>query len=106
MPLCDFNNRRMTCPACGYRARRLPTFRYCRPVAAKEWRPVAVGDAVEKALSTLGISKERVQRLTRAVGVEGCGCPARQRWLNEAGNKVQIRARELLRKIGRFYVQP
>jgi len=104
VPLCDFNNRALTCPACGYRARRLPTYRECRPVVRPEWRPIPIGDVVERGLTRIGLSKERVQRWTRRAGVEDCGCQSRQRWLNEVGNDVQRKARAALLKARRFYV--
>lgn len=101
---CDFDNATRTCPKCGYHAKRLPTFRECRPVPEKVWRPIAVGDAVERFLTSVGITKERVERLTRTEGTPGeCGCEGRKKWLNEKGFAVQRAARELAVKVQGFY---
>jgi hypothetical protein len=102
---CDFNNPAKTCPTCGYVARRLPTFRQCRPVPEPVWRPIPLGDVVERLLTRLGVTKERVERWTRTAGKPGgCGCKARQKWLNEWGNKWQRRGRAKLQKFRRFCV--
>lgn len=104
MSLCDFNNPHQTCPVCGYVAKRLPTYRECRPLPVKKWKPVMVGDLVEKALTSVGITKERVERLTRTDGKPGgCGCGARQKWLNEAGAAVQYAVRDAGKAAAKFY---
>jgi hypothetical protein len=60
---------------------------------------------VERGLTAIGITKERVERWTRTAGKPGgCGCAGRQRWLNEVGDRVQIQAREALLAARRFYV--
>lgn len=100
MSLCDFNNPKMTCPECGYVARRLPTYRECRPVPQAEWHPIMVGDLVQKALTSVGITQERVERLTRTAGKPGgCGCKQRKRWLNEKGVEVQKAVREAAKRV-------
>jgi hypothetical protein len=69
------------------------------------WRPIPIGDLVEKWLTALGITKERVEKLTRTEGKPGgCGCEGRKRWLNEVGNKVQTDARNALIAAKKFYV--
>ena len=83
---CDFNNPAKTCPTCGYVARRLPTYRECRPVPEKVWRPVPIGDLVERGLTAIGITKERVSALAGG----DCGCSKRQEQLNELGRRVGI----------------
>jgi hypothetical protein len=105
MTLCDFDAQTKACGACGYVARRLPTYRECRPVPEKAWRPIPIGDLVEKGLTAIGITKERVEALTRTEGKPGgCGCAGRQKWLNEVGNKVQTDARNALIAAKKFYV--
>ena len=100
MRYCDFNNAELQCPVCGYRAKRLPTYRECRPIKQPEWNPIMVGDLVEKALTSVGITQERVERLTRTAGKPGgCGCGARKKWLNEQGVKVQAAIRETAKKV-------
>ena len=60
-----------------------------------QWKPIMVGDLVESALTAVGITRERVERLTRTAGKPGeCGCDGRKRWLNEQGVKVQKAIRE------------
>jgi hypothetical protein len=61
---------------------------------------VAVGDTVERMLTSVGITKELVQRLTRT---KDCGCKARQRWLNQWGYRQQDRLERLLNKAARWY---
>jgi len=101
---CDFDNATRTCPKCGYYAKRLPTFRECRPVPEKVWRPIAVGDAVERFLTSVGITKDRVERLTRTAGTPGgCGCEGRKKWLNEVGFKAQRAASEMGGMMRKFY---
>jgi hypothetical protein len=103
--LCDFQNPERTCPTCGYVAKTLPLYRMCAPVPEDIWEPIPIGDLVEKGLTALGITKERVEKLTRTEGKPGgCGCAGRQKWLNELGNKVQTDARNALLAAKRFYV--
>lgn len=71
----------------------------------REWKPIPIGDLVERGLTAIGITKERVEKLTRTEGKPGgCGCESRKRWLNEVGNKVQAYARNVLIAAKRFYV--
>lgn len=96
MTLCDFSHGR-TCPVCGYVARRLPTYRECRPVPVVPWQPYRVGDAVERWLTAIGITRERVETWTRTAGKPGgCGCDARKRWLNEWSGRMQVAVRHWL----------
>jgi len=103
--LCDFNNPTQTCANCGYAAKRLPTYRACRPVPERAWRPLPIGDLVERGLTAIGVTKALVESLTRTAGKPGgCGCAARQKWLNEVGNKLQTDARNALIAARKFYV--
>jgi hypothetical protein len=61
---------------------------------------VAVGDLVERMLTSVGISKTRVQQWLR---VEDCGCAKRQKWLNQWGYKQQDRIERLLNRAARWY---
>lgn len=64
-----------------------------------QWSPIMVGDLLEQALTAVGITRERVERLTRTSGKPGgCGCAARKKWLNEAGVRVQKVVRTAARK--------
>lgn len=75
------------------------------PHKRAEWRPIQIGDLVERGLTAIGITKERVEKLTRTEGKPGgCGCAGRQKWLNDVGNKVQIKARNALIAAKKFYV--
>lgn len=105
--LCNFKNDSLTCPVCGYKAARRQTVRECRPVVPEpvvsqkelEWQPIMVGDLVEKALTSIGITKESVERLTRTAGKPGgCGCAQRQKWLNDAGVRVQVAVRNAAKR--------
>ena len=69
-----------------------------------QWKPFMVGDLVEKALTTVGITKERVERLTRTEGKPGgCGCDGRKKWLNEKGAAVQYAVRDAGQAAAKFY---
>lgn len=61
---------------------------------------VSLGAAVEQMLLMLGITKERVQAWTR---MKDCGCPARQRWLDQWGYAQQEKLERVLNKAARFY---
>jgi hypothetical protein len=77
---------------------------YPRP-RADDWKPVPIGDLVERGLTAIGITKARVERLTRTKGKPGgCGCGARQRWLNEVGFKAQYAIRDGYKAVERFYL--
>lgn len=101
-PLCDFTSS-LTCPTCGYRAKSRPTFRVCRPPPVQRWRPFLLGNFVERWLTRLGVTKERVERWTRTAGKPGgCGCASRQLWLNEWGIVVQRWFRDAAAKYRQF----
>jgi hypothetical protein len=101
--LCNFRDS-LTCPACGYVAKHPRTLRQCRPVPPKVWQPIMVGDLVEQALTSVGITKERVEKLTRTEGKPGgCGCGARKKWMNEQGAKVQHAIRDAGMAASKFY---
>lgn len=86
--------QKATCPVC-------PTIE----AGPQGWQPVMVGDLVEKALTSVGITKPLVEKLTRTEGKPGgCGCASRQRWLNEAGVAVQQKARDALLAAKDFYL--
>ena len=104
--LCNFDPATRVCHRCGYKAAILPLFRVCRPPPPKpDWKPIMVGDLVEKALTTIGITQERVERLTRTEGKPGgCGCAGRKKWLNEAGAKVQYAVRDAGKAAAKFYL--
>ena len=74
-----------TCVRCGLAGYAVPgggmAPRNCR---------LGLGDMVAAGLSSLGITKERVNAVAKSVGVEDCGCQERQRRLNELGRKLGI----------------
>lgn len=61
---------------------------------------VAIGDLVETMLTSVGITKERVQQWTRT---KDCGCKKRQTWLNQWGFEKQEQVERLLNKAARWY---
>jgi hypothetical protein len=95
---CDYDPATLACRSCGHVAKRLPTHRKC--TRAFHFRKVAAGDLVETMLTSMGITKERVQAWTRT---KDCGCKARQRWLNQWGYRQQERMERLLNKAARWY---
>lgn len=100
---CDFRES-LTCPACGYKARRRPHIRVCRP-PPNTWRPVDVGALVERGLTAIGVTPQLVEKLTGTTGKPGgCGCGRRKKWLTEKGNEAQVAARKALVKVRQFYL--
>lgn len=69
-----------------------------QPVATRR-RRVALGDAVERMLTTVGITQDRVQAWTRT---KDCGCKARQQWLNQWGYRKQEQLERVLRRAARW----
>jgi hypothetical protein len=82
-------------------AKKFPSARVAlRPKTRRRLPRVAVGDLVERMLTGIGISKERVQQWLR---VKDCGCAKRQKWLNQWGYKQQDRIERLLNRAARWY---
>jgi hypothetical protein len=48
---------------------------------------VGLGDMVAAGLGAVGITKDRVQAVAKSIGVEDCGCQARQDAMNRFGQK-------------------
>lgn len=69
-------------------------------VPVRRLRRVDVGGLVERMLTSVGITKERVQAWTR---LKDCGCKARQRWLTQWGYRQQDKIERLLNKAARWY---
>lgn len=69
-------------------------------VPVRRLRRVDVGGLVERMLTRVGITKERVQAWTR---LKDCGCKARQRWLTQWGYRQQDKIERLLNKAARWY---
>lgn len=49
--------------------------------------PPGLGDMIASGLASVGITKERAQRVARAVGLKDCGCGKRHRMANLLGAK-------------------
>jgi hypothetical protein len=103
--LCDFHldsDGTAICSACGKRVVFSTSLDKLRSRCLSGYSPrrVAVGDLVERMLTGVGISKERVQQWLR---VKDCGCAKRQKWLNQWGYKQQDRIERLLNKAARWY---
>jgi hypothetical protein len=71
-----------------------------KPAAIVQLPRVAVGDLVERVLTSVGISKDRVKQWLRD---KDCGCANRQKWLNQWGYEQQNRIERLLNKAARWY---
>lgn len=71
------------CETCG----RTVTARSEKPPAAVCRGPRGLGDMVADGLASVGITKERVQAVASAVGIEDCGCEERQAILNRIGSE-------------------
>lgn len=78
----------------------LELVRQHRPVVVVQRRKrFALGNAVERMLTAVGITQERVQAWTRT---KDCGCKARARWLNQWGYRQQEQLERVLRKAARW----
>lgn len=71
-----------------------------KPAAIISLPRVAVGDAVEKMLTSVGITKERVQEWLQT---KDCGCKKRKGWLNQWGYEKQEQIERILNKAARWY---
>ena len=101
---CDFSGS-LTCPRCGYVAKTPKTFRRCRqvPSQVKSRQPFMLGNAVESILSSVGITKSLVERITKTSNrPDGCGCDGRKSWLNEIGIAAQRDIEVRMSKVKRF----
>lgn len=67
--------------------------------ARQRHKRFALGDAVERVLTTVGITKELVQKITR----KPCKCPARQQWLNQWGYRQQERIEKAVTTAAKWY---
>ena len=77
MMICEYNDKAV-CIFCG--AARVNARQVCWP------RNPGLGDMVAAGLSSIGITKERVE----AVVGGPCGCPERQEALNRFGHRLGI----------------
>jgi hypothetical protein len=50
--------------------------------------PDGLGDIVAAAFASVGITKERADKVAKAAGFSGCGCDRRQKKLNDFGRKM------------------
>jgi hypothetical protein len=95
---CVFDADTLRCSRCGFKAKRLPTFRSCRTILEMASDVVKknsteritvpslrLGDAAASTLAVVGINPERIKKWT---GAKECGCEARKRALNAVGNAV------------------
>ncbi len=71
-----------------------------KQASAPRRKMFALGDAVETVLTSVGITKELVQRVTRT---KDCGCKARQKWLNQWGYKQQERIEKAVNTAAKWY---
>ena len=56
---------------------------FCKTCPYKTERMEGVGDVLAAGLAAVGITKDRVQSVAKAVGLSDCGCDNRQGFLNE-----------------------
>jgi hypothetical protein len=96
-----------TCAMCNQKMPGVGVRRNCmalakaRPVGPRIQFPrIAVGDVVEGVLLKFGVTKERVQRITRR---SNCRCEFRKNWLNNAGYKCQFYAERLVNQLADFF---
>jgi hypothetical protein len=79
MAYCTFisgGSDRYRCAECGFEVttKNTPIYRKCK----------GLGDRVESALSSIGITQERYKAAKRAIGLsDDCNCNERKEWLNK-----------------------
>jgi len=92
--MCQFDAESLRCSRCGYLAKRLPTYRVCKTIPEMAQRiavtqttkriavpPLQIGTAVSRTLSAVGITPERIKRITG----KDCGCDKRKLTLDAVG---------------------
>ena len=93
--MCEFDSESLRCSRCGFKAKRLPTYRVCRTVPELAEHlvvsqsknrirvpPIRIGTGVKKALTSVGITEKRVSKL---LGGKPCGCGQRANALDRIG---------------------
>lgn len=96
--MCEFDTESLQCSRCGFKAKRLPTYRVCRTVPelaehliASQSRnrirvpPLRIGSGVQKALTSVGVTEKRVSKL---LGGKPCGCGERANALDRLGARA------------------
>ena len=85
------------CPNCGRWWREYPDHR-CT------WQ---LGDDIEDALKSLGITKERWARLKEQLHLDpNCNCERRQVWLNEKSKELKMKVDHLRKILEKWYSRP
>jgi len=79
---------------------RLCVERGDKPSAIISIPRVDLGAVVEKTLTSVGVTKELVKKITRT---KDCGCAKRQQWLTNWGYRQQERIEVALNKVARWY---
>jgi len=89
--LCKFDARGF-CTVCEHKESAPGFQRNCcgSPGCMDAANRKGLGDYVSDVLRLFGITKERAQAVSSAVGVKDCGCSQRQEALNELGRKIGI----------------
>lgn len=123
--LCDFvfdadgDRLKATCARCGRvaRVKSRRVYAACRaaevPLTPNQlaeivnsgadpdgWKPLPIGNLVQRGLQSIGITDDVVKRLT---GWKDCGCSARKSALNVYGDRVQRVVRDVAKTAKRFY---
>lgn len=63
---------------------------------SRKWNPIDVGEVVEKALASVGVTSAAIERAT---GAKDCGCKRRKAALTKAGNALQAAAVNAFRRV-------
>lgn len=123
--LCDFVYDRdgdrwlATCARCGRQARVKSRRAYAACRASEQqitpeelsaivasgadpdgWKPLPLGDLVERGLRAIGITEERIKALT---GASDCGCARRKSTMNLKGEQIQRAIREAAKTAAKAY---
>lgn len=93
--LCQFDDKTLRCPRCGFLAKSMPHYRQCQTIdemarsQLEVWShsrirvpPVRLGSMIAAGLNLVGVTEERVKKI-----VGDCGCSKRKNTLDAAGER-------------------
>lgn len=91
------------CVQCGH---RVPDELAGRPMV-RECDLMALGDDLERWLTSYGVTKERYVAVKQSLGLPPtCNCEARKEWLNRASRILHAKVQDLAAAVEHYYSRP
>ena len=107
---CNFtriNEEEVECRTCGRKVVTTSSAGRTYAMCKDQVKRFQLGDEVEKALTVLGITKQRYRAAKEALGLPPtCDCAKRQKWLNQMGERLQVSAGKLKEIYDGYYATP